>query len=60
MPFWALGGFSGNHLYNLRDDPTEEENRAGSSMEKDAADQLRAALEAVDAPDDQYVRLGLA
>jgi hypothetical protein len=60
VPFWALGAFSGSHLYNLCDDPAEEQNLAGSVMEKAAADHLRAALEAIEAPDDQYVRLGLA
>jgi arylsulfatase A-like enzyme len=59
LPFWALGAFSGNHLYNLRDDPDEEHDLVSSAAEKGAADQLRAALEAVEAPDDQFVRLGL-
>jgi arylsulfatase A-like enzyme len=60
LPFWALGSFTGNHLYNLRDDPTEEHNLAGSSGEKAAIDKLRATLEAVEAPEDQFLRLGLA
>ena len=38
------GPFSGNHLYDLRNDPDEDENRAGESRERDAADQLREAL----------------
>jgi len=60
LPFWALGSFSGNHLYNVRDDPTEEENLAGHAVEKRAAERLRAALAEIEAPDDQFVRLGLA
>ena len=60
LPFWAYGAFEGNHLYALADDPTEEHDRAGEQSEKEAADQLREALLAVEAPDDQLVRLGLA
>jgi arylsulfatase A-like enzyme len=60
LPYWAAGRFSGNHLYCLRDDPTEDENRAGEARERDAAEQLREALKAIDAPDDQFVRLGLS
>jgi len=60
LPFWALGPFSGNHLYDLADDPREERNLAGSAAEGDVADRLRAMLRAVDAPDDQLIRLGLA
>ena len=59
LPFWAYGKFSGNHLYNLRNDPDEDENLAGSRTEKDAADKLRTALIEVDAPDDQLARLGM-
>jgi hypothetical protein len=60
VPFWALGSFSGNHLYNLRDDPAEEHNLAAAAMERLAAERLRVALQAIEAPDDQLVRLGLA
>jgi len=59
LPLWAWGEFSGNHLYDLVDDPAEERNLAGSAAERDAADALRAALDAVEAPADQLVRLGL-
>jgi arylsulfatase A-like enzyme len=59
LPFWAYGDFHGNHLYDLKNDPTEEENRAGEKQERDVADRLREALKDVDAPDDQFVRLGL-
>ena len=55
-----MGKFSGNHLYRLGDDPLEERNLAGTGAEKTAADQLRAALEEIEAPSDQYLRLGLA
>jgi hypothetical protein len=59
LPYWAYGRFSGNHLYNLANDPTEDENRAGTSEEREAADRLREALIAIEAPGDQLVRLGL-
>src|SRR5208282_2183769 len=60
LPFWAMGKFSGNHLYHLRDDPAEEENRAGSAEEKRAAEKLRAALVEMEAPGEQLERLALA
>lgn len=59
LPYWALGSFDGNHLYALAEDPAEEHNLADSAAEKDAADKLRAALREVEAPHDQFVRLGL-
>jgi arylsulfatase A-like enzyme len=60
LPYWALGPFSGNHLFNVREDPAEDHELAGSRRERDAADQLREALKAVEAPVDQFERLGLA
>jgi arylsulfatase A-like enzyme len=60
LPFWAYGDFSGNHLYDLRSDPDEAENRAGEQAERAAADKLREALKQLEAPDDQFVRLGLS
>ncbi|HWA30557.1 MAG TPA: hypothetical protein VG867_05650, partial [Rhizomicrobium sp.] len=59
LPFWAARRFSGNHLYDLQDDPGENENLAGSAREAGMADALRAALETVDAPEEQFARLGL-
>ncbi|HTR63428.1 MAG TPA: sulfatase [Candidatus Binataceae bacterium] len=59
LPFWANGKFSGNHLYDLVNDPGEDRNLAGNRGETDAADALRAALVEMEAPSDQFVRLGL-
>ena len=59
LPYWALGPFSGNHLYDLYNDPQEEINLAGSKREKDYADRLRQALTQIEAPSDQMTRLGL-
>jgi hypothetical protein len=60
LPFWAAGRFSGNHLYRPGEDPAEENNLAGTAREGEAADKLRQALQQVEAPDDQFARLGLA
>jgi hypothetical protein len=59
LPLWAWGEFSGNHVYDLHDDPGEEHNLAGTAAERDATDALRAALESVEAPPEQFVRLGI-
>jgi hypothetical protein len=59
LPYWAVGEFSGNHLYDLQNDPAEENNLAGSSAEREMAYKLREALEEIEAPSDQFVRLGL-
>ncbi|MHB8507837.1 MAG: sulfatase [Candidatus Dormibacteria bacterium] len=60
LPFWAARRvFDGDHLYDLKQDPHEEQNLAGSASEKDWADRLRQAMIEVEAPDDQFVRLGL-
>ena len=59
LPFWAASGFEGNHCYDRREDPVEARNAAGGRLEADARERLRAALVEVEAPDDQFVRLGL-
>ena len=60
LPFWAMGEFSGSHLWNLREDPDENRNLAGTPAEKRAEELLRAALAEIEAPDDQLARLGLS
>ncbi len=59
LPYWALGPFSGNHLYDLTNDPSEDENRAGDKREAEHADLLRQALMDIEAPADHLKRLGL-
>jgi hypothetical protein len=59
LPYWAGGPFTGNHLYDLSNDPAEDENIAGSRRENDLADKLREALKQIEAPNDQFVRLGM-
>ena len=60
LPYWAHARFSGNHLYDLASDPNEDENLAHTRREGDAAEALRAAMKEVDAPPEQFERLGLA
>jgi arylsulfatase A-like enzyme len=59
VPFLALAPFSGNRLYDLAADPHEERNLAGGREEREWEERLRAALQKLEAPDDQLVRLGL-
>ena len=59
LPFWASGRFSGNHLYRPEGDPHEDDNLRGTPAEREAADKLRQALLEVEAPDDQFARLGM-
>ncbi|MGH6872806.1 MAG: sulfatase [Rhizomicrobium sp.] len=59
VPYWAYAKFSGNHLFDLESDPGEDENLAGSPHEQRASAALHAALETVEAPPEQFERLGL-
>ena len=59
LPFWAGGGFGTSMVFRLDLDPDETENRAGGSEEKAARDLLHAALTDVEAPREQFERLGL-
>ena len=61
LPFWSLGMRVGeHHCYDVANDPEEMENRLGTTDERDMVELLRVALRAVDAPDEQFVRLGIA
>jgi arylsulfatase A-like enzyme len=60
LPYWALGATGPSELYDLANDPGEERNLCGTPREREAAEKLRAALREVEAPDDQWLRLGLA
>lgn len=60
LPYWARTSFDGNHLYALSEDPGEERNMAGTKGEREQEERLREAMREVEAPDDQYERLGLA
>jgi hypothetical protein len=62
LPYWAGAGASNtgnNHLYDIVDDPDETQNRCGEPIEAEMIDLLHAALTEVEAPLDQFARLGL-
>lgn len=61
LPLWTAGEHivGRHHLYDLAEDPTEQHNLVGTDLETEMLDLLRTALTAVDAPGEQYVRLGL-
>jgi arylsulfatase A-like enzyme len=65
LPYWAGRRGAGrppvHELYDTEIDPDEIDNRADETeREAHALDLLRAAFDEVDAPDDQYARLGLS
>jgi arylsulfatase A-like enzyme len=61
LPFWSLGTRTGeHHCYRLDNDPGELENRLGSQDEVDMVELLRVALKAIEAPAEQFTRLGIA
>jgi hypothetical protein len=59
VPFWAWARFEGHHLFDTANDPAENENRIGSADEARMAEMLRVALNDVEAPAEQFARLGL-
>lgn len=60
LPFWAANPKIGDHhLYRYLDDPEENENRARESEAVQMMEMLRATLTAVEAPAEQFERLGL-
>ena len=60
LPFWCMQAKVDEHqLYVIPDDPEERDNRVGTPLEKDMIELLRVALKAVEAPDEQFVRLGI-
>jgi len=59
-PFWALGRFSGDRLYDLTEDPDEQQNLETPALKREMEEKLRAALIDVAAPAEQLERLGLS
>ena len=63
LPFWGAGRAQqeAHFLFDLDVDPDEQENRAtrGESAEAEMLDLLQTALREIDAPDEQFARLGL-
>ena len=61
LPFWSVQPAVGEHyLYDIRADPGELENQLGSPEEARMLELLRVALLDVQAPPEQFQRLGLA
>ena len=60
LPYWAMAPTIGDHhLYDLDVDPFENENRVGEKKEKAMLDLLHQALTDMQAPREQFQRLGL-
>jgi arylsulfatase A-like enzyme len=60
VPFWgATSGARDHLLFDLDEDPAEDHDLAGTRAEAGAEELLRVALASVDAPAEQYERLGL-
>ena len=60
VPYWAAKRFQGSKLFDLAADTDEETNLAGGAQEREAMARLAAALRAIEAPEVQFRRLGLA
>jgi len=61
LPFWAMGHRTGeHHLYDLQNDPDETQNRMGDVQESRMIESLHAALTSINAPADQFQRLGIS
>jgi arylsulfatase A-like enzyme len=61
LPFWVSGPVDRHHLYDIGHDPDEARDLANANepVEKEMLDMLVAALDAVEAPREQYERLGV-
>lgn len=61
LPFWAGTQriVDDHHCYDIGIDPDEHENRRGGQDEKELTELLRVALTEVEAPAEQFARLGL-
>jgi hypothetical protein len=61
QPYWCQGQRANWHcLYDVDDDPEENQNRLGGRDESDMIELLRTALKSIEAPDEQLERLGIA
>ena len=60
MPLIAMSGGNTKHMLFDAEDEQETNDLAGSARETHYADLLRHALETVEAPSEQFERLGLA
>ena len=61
LPYWCARPRIGeHHLYDIDLDPAEDENRLDGTDEADMVELLREGLKAVEAPAEQFERLGVA
>jgi arylsulfatase A-like enzyme len=61
LPFWVgHGAVDAHFLFDLGNDPGEDENLVGAAVETDMVELLRVALRSLDAPGEQLERLGIA
>ena len=61
LPFWSVSPVvDDHHLYDLETDPNEQENRLGDAAEAVMIEMLQQALRDVQAPQEQFERLGIA
>ena len=61
LPFWAMGRFAGDLLYDRgeADATGEVRNQAGGRADKEMTDLLVEAMRSIEAPTEQLTRLGL-
>ncbi|MEZ5375764.1 MAG: sulfatase [Acidimicrobiales bacterium] len=61
MPMWAGGPhiIGRHHLYDLANDPDEQENLAGGRLDEQLCELIRSALVELEAPTEQLERVGL-
>ncbi len=60
LPFWAYAQEYETLLFDRLEDPFETRDLGSSRMAGEANELLRVALQTIEAPDDQFIRLGLA
>ena len=60
LPFWAYAREYETLLFDRYEDPHETDNRIDSALTADAEELLRVALQDVQAPSEQFERLGLS
>jgi hypothetical protein len=58
VPYWARVRTSANLVYDLENDPHEDENLAGAPLEAQLAEELREALVELEVPTTHFQRLG--
>ncbi|MCB1647613.1 MAG: sulfatase [Pseudomonadales bacterium] len=61
LPYWCIQARVDEHqLYDIGTDPSEQHNLVGQPAEQNMIEMLRVALKEVEAPAEQFERLGIA